>query len=48
MDDFGVITNFKSSQPEGCCVLKFALALNSSHIFNLNSSSKTEMNYERM
>ncbi len=29
---FFVIKNFKSSQPQGCCGLKFSIASNSPHI----------------
>ncbi len=40
MDDFFVIKNFKSSQPQGYCGLKFSLASKSPHISSYSKVSK--------
>ncbi len=44
MDDFFVIKNFKSSQPKGCCGLKFSLASKSPHILGYSKVSMRKYN----
>ncbi len=44
---FFVIKNFKSSQPQGCCGLKFSLALNVPHILGCSMGSCSVLNVNR-
>ncbi len=39
MDNFFIIKNFKSSQPQGCCGVKFSLASNLPHILGYSKVS---------